>query len=533
MAKGYLTVIVSILLIFVLLLWMDNFYAVDRLMSIGGPQLVTWKTWLNRFIFILEYILAASTLFFLLSLKKRQVSIILILILWGGAILDLTSFLVYGRPADISTIAMLNAAAANYSDACQQYAVEIIHSVLRSSFLFVPLVFIVSKSDKLFKSINNSGIVVSASFCVLITIFILILLLKGAQALVGFPKGFNYLFSTLTIELNSKVAPKIFEASSPSDKFSFFTKEIKNIILVVDESIEYSEFRALSNFDQEKYILDLGRSYSAANCSAPSNYIIRKGFWESAIYTDQSKNIVVKETDSLFTVAKRQNFRTYYFDNQNVLMDKTVRNYFTDDEIENIDEIIEGVGDAWSRDMRSLHRLKELLIKRKEERKFIFINKIGAHFPYQNNINPNLVSGDKMKDYRKAVQLGSIDYLKEISGSIDSESLVLYTSDHGQSFNLNSTHCNSGSILTMQEFTVPFVLVTRNDALINLIKQNNLFNKTNHLMISETVRNICGEDLEKVRSIFERSEGKYAQGIYGQPFTFFGQFPTCKSFTFD
>ena len=84
MAKGYLTVIVSILLIFVLLLWMDNFYAVDRLMSIGGPQLVTWKTWLNRFIFILEYILAASTLFFLLSLKKRQVSIILILILWGG-----------------------------------------------------------------------------------------------------------------------------------------------------------------------------------------------------------------------------------------------------------------------------------------------------------------------------------------------------------------------------------------------------------------------------------------------------------------
>ena len=112
---------------------------------------------------------------------------------------------------------------------------------------------------------------------------------------------------------------------------------IKNIILVVDESISFDEMsRKIKTINRKDGFFDFGKTISAANCSATSNYILRKG---SQKRIDNSFKLF--ETKSIFDLAKMDNYSTYYIDAQGVLHDQNVRNYFTNQEIKFIDKVID------------------------------------------------------------------------------------------------------------------------------------------------------------------------------------------------
>ena len=514
------------LFIFFALCWIDDFFCIWRLKKIGEniQGQLTYIEILSKTLFISQYFFATLFVYLALFLKNKVVSISILIVFWIFITIDLVCHFIYGRPADLNNISMLNAAVANYSDAVSMYLPEIIKAIFRTSIFFVPCILMCFYRKWFY--IKGSKFFFCFSFLALLGIFLVILLFKGVQALNGFPKGFNYLFSTIVIELNNRISPRLFVSTTPNAFYHELGKDIKNIIVVVDESIEFSYFAKNMNLTDSSNIQSFGRSYSAANCSASSNYIIRKAYWLSnnGVLSD------MRETDSLFTLAKKHAFKVVYIDNQNVLKDKTVRNYITNDELESIDVIIEGSGPAWSRDIGSLSKLEELI--KQEGRHFIFINKVGAHFPYQNAIDPNLVSSHKIVNYERALRSSSIGFIKQLSKMIDNRSIVFYTSDHGQNFFAKSSHCNSAEMAIKEEFSVPFVIISKNTKLNKAIKKEALTNKTNHLIFSESIRNVMGEDLMDVSGCFDINNDKYTSAIYGQPFKLLGKLPTSKIYEY-
>lgn len=320
-----LVLLLSLTLFFVT----DGFYAVDRFYAIGlnTQGNLGLAEYFRRLVFIGEYILAITVLFTAVNIRRPYGPIILI-ILWIFFSVDLITHQVYGRPADVSNIAMLNASVANLSDALAQYKGIILTALTKTTVIFLPLIIISSLnlSYGIWQKVSN--LFFFASFVCLLFFYIFILVNRGAPALIGFPKGFSYGFGSLMIKINSEFTPVQTIDTVPTTLLSKVQNGITNIIVVVDESIEYSHFsQEFKNSDTS--IVNFGIAFSGGNCSATSNYIIRKGYWERS----QENSLEIKQVESLFSIANRHGFYTTYIDNQSVLRDKTIRNYIDEAEL--------------------------------------------------------------------------------------------------------------------------------------------------------------------------------------------------------
>ena len=98
-------------------------------------------------------------------------------------------------------------------------------------------------------------------------------------------------------------------------------------------------------------------------------------------------------------IAKENMWKTYYIDAQGVLKDRTVRNYFTDREINSIDKYVDlTYFDIPFRD-RQIPKEIEKIISNNKEKTFIFINKAGIHFPYDQALERDDVDKEKMINY--------------------------------------------------------------------------------------------------------------------------------------
>ena len=479
---------------------------------------------IRQLAFIVEYILAIIILLTATQLKKVWCCSFLTL-LWILVGVDLVAHLIYHRPADINNISMLNASIANIGDAFHQYSDLILDVIGKTSLLFIPL-FLINLLGK--KRAQLSIQMFSVSMATLLFCYIFILVSRGAPALVGFPKGFSYAFGSAMIKLNSELTPLKKIDTQKLATYRADNYNIQNVVVVIDESIEYSYFKKLFNANSP-YVVNYGRSFSGGNCSATSNYILRKGYWN----LKSSTQIDIQQAPSLFAIAQRQGYQTTYIDNQNVLKDKTIRNYIDDDEIHHINTRISNDAPLHLRDMSSLEQIQALLTN--DQKNFIFINKVGAHFPYAQTIPPELATSQNEDNYMISISHNSVQYLKELINSIDDKTVVFYTSDHGQNLRAAATHCNSGNNISSNEYSVPFLVITKNKELLDQLKigSSTLFETGNHLIFSESIRNILGEEIPGAISIFKNLtlQADY-YGMYGQPFSFFGVCPSSYKLTY-
>jgi hypothetical protein len=115
--------------------------------------------------------------------------------------------------------------------------------------------------------------------------------------LIGFPKGFSYGFGSVSVELNNFIQSGM-EKKSYTPQQGALVKDMHNIIVVIDESIEWNKFEETKIGGSDGRI-DYGRSFSAANCSAASNFILRRAGW------NRDENTEIKQIDSLFVLAKK------------------------------------------------------------------------------------------------------------------------------------------------------------------------------------------------------------------------------------
>lgn len=501
---------------------MDNFYTFDRFNDIGVNK--QGKLGLDEYIrqtaFVFEYLFAIAIIFIVTKLKKIH-GISVILILWLLIIIELVAHKIYGRPADIFNISTLNASITNINSALHQYTSIIFRSTIKSTLLFFPLLICVLISKH--KPAKLYSLVTLALLLTLFFVYGLILVKRGAPALVGFPKGFSYGFGSLYIVANNAIK-KENHGAEVVPYIDQNNGNINNIIVIIDESVEYGEFIKQFDITKTNYI-DYGSSFSGANCSASSNYIIRKGYWDRKIIGD---NLIIYELPSLFELAKKRGFKTTYIDSQQILNDKTIRNYFDNIEISYIDSAISNGGLLYERDVNSLKVIEEVI---KNGRNFIIVNKIGAHFPYSSVIHPSAIDISNSKNYERAVKENTVNFLYKLDKTINEKSISFYTSDHGQNLHTTATHCNTGSDATIEEYKVPFLVNTKNKLIFNQlnISKNNFKSNFSHLEFSESIRNTLGFKVESANSIYRGADHKqFFCGLYGQPFSILGVLPKCK-----
>lgn len=230
-----------------------------------------------------------------------------------------------------------------------------------------------------------------------------------------------------------------------------------NILLIVDESIRgdwlsinnpystttpYLE-RLVSDSDWSNF----GVVSSMSNCSASANLLLRSGVSETAL-PEKSERLF--KDANIFQYASAAGFETHYFDGQ--VKGKRLNNYFTRREINSINQY---------KAFRNLHKLADeevdqhmavnavKAIDLAQSPVFIYMNKVGTHFPYQltyPRVQQNEHDG-KADHYRKALTW-SVDHFMQVLveglRSLHEPSLIFYTSDHGQGLgemNIRSTHC--------------------------------------------------------------------------------------------
>ncbi len=306
------------------------------------------------------------------------------------------------------------------------------------------------------------------------------------------------------------------------------------LIFIMDESI-CGEYLSINGWKlptapwlestSDQY-LNLGIASSTANLSAPSNLMVRTG-----LQADQLPDL--KQTSlrlpSIFQYAKAAGYTTCYLDGQyppNVL-----ENFLKPPDLDDIDKTYWAIGDQVDPEVR--HERDQLLAERAlqwirdDQPIFIWINKYGAHFHYastyppsQNIFTPSMARGTPLdastfeeisNSYSNAVRWGADRFLEYLLPQLDmSETVVVYTSDHGQTLDEGSTPHGVRRDPPPGQANVPLLIWGRlaKDRFPNGIES--VQDKTSHFQLFPTLLQIMGYDDNDVTS-------RYGQPLWGTP----------------
>lgn len=496
----------------------DGFYVIDRWRWIGsaGGGALTLADHARRGVFVLQQVLAVLTVCRVARMRPRWA--LPALGLFGlFLVVDLGVHAAIGRPASLSNITVLNAASGHLENALGEFREGTLQALWWTLAVVGLLAWRSCQGPPRAGGLWALGLLLS-----LFSLYGAALWTRGEQAVIGFPKGFSYGFGSLVVAANEGVL-----AWQGQGGVLVPVRDLRHarrkVVLVIDESVRRDEFAR--QFAGGPHVLDYGAAWSGANCSAASNYILRRATWVRASGTKAP----LREVESLFSLARRAGYATAYVETQNVLSEAGARNYFDQDELSRIDRVVEVKGPAHERDAAALRAVQSLLA---QPQVFVVVNKVGAHFPYGQMVPPARRSGDRMADYRAAVQLNTLAWLAGLQQGLDAQTLVFYTSDHGQDFGRKAPHCNTGDDVGTQEYEVPFVLMAGSEAVLAGLRPSldAYRDRLSHLEVSESVRNALGFRLGAVDSIYHppRRLGLEACGIHGPPKPFFGMGPRCK-----
>lgn len=302
----------------------------------------------------------------------------------------------------------------------------------------------------------------------------------------------------------------------------------KNILFVVDESIRGDKL-SINNNDLtitpflKKFkdkIINYNIACSSTNKSATSNLVLQVGIKDSL--PDRKQELL--KTPNIFQYAKKSGYRTIFINSQ----ESRQQNYGTKYDNKFIDSIIfvnKTFNDIkkYQRDFYALDCIKNLF--NDSIPTFIYFNKYGSHFNYETCYPKSEViyspvmklgefTDDKVKmenSYYNAIHW-SVDkfFEKLISYNIQSNSTIVYTSDHGQNLlddpNVKGTHCNVFNAVKY-EGNVPMFIIERDSIISNKLNSVLLDNINNvqHKNIFPTMLILMGYKKEDVENIYGNS----------------------------
>lgn len=293
---------------------------------------------------------------------------------------------------------------------------------------------------------------------------------------------------------------------------------VKKIVFIVDESIraDYVNFSGASiitpylSKHSDRFI-DFGITSSGNNCSGYSNAILRMGGIKSKLSN-------IGHGPMIWNYARKAGYKNYYIDGQ--LKNGELQNFMSGDELKNIDEFFQvNDGANYNVDHKIAKKLKMILAK--DEKTFVYINKRGAHFPYNDcydtkapRFKPQMSENEKIGEnkerfinsYKNAVYWNVDQFFKELLNGVNlKNTLIFYTSDHGQNLMDRGlmTHCNSVDPFPFEGY-VPTTVITENLELKskyrNYLKKSK--NKLTHFEFFSTIIQEMGYESKEVKSIY-------------------------------
>ncbi|WP_299875266.1 sulfatase-like hydrolase/transferase [uncultured Cocleimonas sp.] len=361
-----------------------------------------------------------------------------------------------------------------------------------------------------------------------VMMFVTLIFIKSDKAVAGLPQQLSPI--SIATAVGYKLSVQEIPDRKTVDEKPKYAAKVKHLVYLVDESInpDYiytSPGKLLQSFTQNQdKIANFGTAVSGSNCSARSNAILRLGATRDNLIES------VRTSPTIWQYAKKAGFRTVYIDSQ--ASEKTVtkpndfQNYMTSEEAKLIDKFykvknIEGP----DLDYRLLEIMEEEL--KSDKPTFIYANKNGAHFPYDDNypdsaaIYQPVPSGEESRGLDGLLDLyesGSMEpvintYKNSIYWTVDkffeklfkevdlSDTAIIYTSDHGQYFEPSSTtHCTSGEDAPATEGLVPLMVITDKKPLLLKFEESAVtnYNVTDQFSLFPTVLDLLGysEDVQ-------------------------------------
>lgn len=311
----------------------------------------------------------------------------------------------------------------------------------------------------------------------------------------------------------------------------------EDVVLLVDESIagNYLDINnangvrsGLKDVPSTVSRINFGYAASIHDCSANSNVVLRFGG------TRDNYQLALAHYAPIWSYAKKAGLRTVYIDGQS--SGGRLQNMMTKAERALIDEFVQPDVPVLDKDMA----IADILARHinNGQREFIYVNKIGAHFPVQDKFPDRLMkyapvlprgshdgitwSSDRTgfngspaewvryrNSYRNTLLWNVGTFFDRFLSVADlSRATVIYTSDHGQDLHErgnpgNNTHC--GGYRASQEVgLVPLVVLEGKDNR-SLDWQRHLATTRNgmsHFRIFPTLLTLMGYDRAAIRETY-------------------------------
>jgi glucan phosphoethanolaminetransferase (alkaline phosphatase superfamily) len=310
----------------------------------------------------------------------------------------------------------------------------------------------------------------------------------------------------------------------------------KNIILIVDESIG-GKYLSINGYEREttpylksieKSFANLGLASSGGNCSSKSNLILMSGIQLDALPDKENESL---KEPSIFQYAKNAGYTTHYISGQSI--NDRLQNHMSRYDLKYIDDFIQPKS-AYTN--RSIPEENVVMATKKAlgnaDKNFIFMVKHGAHFQWEGSYPesektflPTLTSSDALTLKRKEEAVNSylnavrynVDlffekFLEEIDFAHKEETLIIYTSDHGQSIleeGRVATHCDSTNPPLSQGIVPLLLFTTKEDKLIKSFA----FKKDiySHFQLIPTIQKLMGYNELNAQTLFDVDEKNYEQ----------------------
>lgn len=283
---------------------------------------------------------------------------------------------------------------------------------------------------------------------------------------------------------------------------------VDKIVLVVDESITREAYeKVVASRTRGLPVLDFGEAASIANCSAPSNALLRWGVERSRV---RAPDYDPRTNPTIWAYARAAGFSTTLIDGQSK---GQKQNYLSPGEIAMIGSFVPAAADdRQDTDVRIAQRLNELL--RRPGRDFIIAVKNGAHFPYEMNYPRSELPVDapRTAKYVAAVSHSTGAFFERLARDLPFDRvLLIYTSDHGQDLSKRAMHCNPQP--AADEYSVPLLAITASKPIASTLNAARLYDRASHLNIFPTLLDAFGYDAAWTNET-------YGSGLSGAPATY-------------
>lgn len=295
-------------------------------------------------------------------------------------------------------------------------------------------------------------------------------------------------------------------------------RAVKNIVMLIDESVrgDYLNWRKGNPFTpvlaaNKTKIVNYGVAVSGANCSSYSNAILRFG----PVHGNFVQTTLTNPT--IWEYAKKAGYRTVYIDGQSGVSKGPgmLQNFMTMKETAFIDRIVRFSDVASPQlDYKLLDEIEKEL--NAGQPVFIYANKNGAHFPYdqgypknQSKFQPTVEQAGeenlerRLNSYFNVIRWSVDRFFGKVFDRLNlQDTAIIYTSDHGQAlFQGQMTHCSTNAP-DPREGLVPIFAVTENPILKVRFQQGAVLNsgRASHMLIRPTVLEMMGFSKKAVAS---------------------------------